>query len=310
MTKPATNTAKVKRQKMIVIGGVALLIALVAFQGPKVMKGLRSKPTTGQTASAPSGEALGEASGGNASGSTGTTETSSSGSLASSTVTPGAAKLPADPDPAPAPQQGQLVSFSLFKSHDPFVPQLGAEGTPPAGGRQNAASTTPAAPASTTPDIPPATVPATATPAATRKTAPPATTPPAPPPAPATTPATAPKPAPTPAPTPTPPTRTATPATTPPATAPPTTTPPAASATSAVISVNGASETVKVGAAFPAATPVFRLVAIKKGVAQIGIAGGSLQGGAQTVPLSKGQTVTLMNTADGTRYVLKLVSVS
>jgi hypothetical protein len=69
-------------------------------------------------------------------------------------------------------------------------------------------------------------------------------------------------------------------------------------------------EKVKVGDAFPAANPVFRLVSIKDGVAQVGIAGGSLQGGSQTVPLEKGKTVTLMNTADGTRYVLKLVSVA
>ena len=40
---------------------------------------------------------------------------------------------------------------------------------------------------------------------------------------------------------------------------------------------------------------------------KIGIAGGSLAGGGQTVTLAKGKTLTLMNTADGTKYALQLV---
>jgi hypothetical protein len=87
--------------------------------------------------------------------------------------------------------------------------------------------------------------------------------------------------------------------------------PPASAAASAAkISINGVAETVKVGAEFPKADPLFRLVEIKDGVARIGIAGGSLEDGSETVALRKGKTLTLMNTADGTRYVLKLISVS
>jgi hypothetical protein len=67
---------------------------------------------------------------------------------------------------------------------------------------------------------------------------------------------------------------------------------------------------VHVGAAFPKADPLFRLVAIEDGVVKIGIAGGSLQDGSETVSVEKGNTVTLMNTADGTRYVIKVVSIS
>jgi hypothetical protein len=79
--------------------------------------------------------------------------------------------------------------------------------------------------------------------------------------------------------------------------------------TSALISVNGAGETVSVGAQFPASSPVFVLVSLKRSSAKIAIAGGTLQGGG-TVTLKKGRPLTLMNTADGTRYVLRLVSVT
>jgi hypothetical protein len=85
---------------------------------------------------------------------------------------------------------------------------------------------------------------------------------------------------------------------------------PAARRSSAKISVNGAAETVGVSENFPQSDPVFVLVSLTKTTAKIGIAGGSLAGGAQTVTLRKGKKVTLMNTADGTRYELLLISVS
>jgi hypothetical protein len=85
---------------------------------------------------------------------------------------------------------------------------------------------------------------------------------------------------------------------------------PATVPTTAVISVNGAPETVKAGGTFPAADPFFKLVSLTSKGAKISIAGGSLETGAPTVTLTKGKALTLMNTADGTRYVLRLVSVS
>ena len=78
--------------------------------------------------------------------------------------------------------------------------------------------------------------------------------------------------------------------------------------TSATISINGAPETVSVGKEFPAASPVFHLVSLTRSSAKISIAGGSLASGAPTVTLTKGKPLTLMNTADGTRYELRLVS--
>ena len=77
----------------------------------------------------------------------------------------------------------------------------------------------------------------------------------------------------------------------------------------AVIAVNGVQETVATGGEFPKDSPVFRLVKVVGGEARIGIAGGALASGSPTVTLRKGKAVTLVNTADGTRYELKLVSV-
>lgn len=85
---------------------------------------------------------------------------------------------------------------------------------------------------------------------------------------------------------------------------------PAAKPTSAVLTINGVRETVEVGAQFPATEEIFELVALTPTGAKIGIAGGSLTGGAPTVTLEKGKKVTLMNTADGTQYELVLVSLS
>jgi hypothetical protein len=86
--------------------------------------------------------------------------------------------------------------------------------------------------------------------------------------------------------------------------------PAAAAVTTAVILVNGDSQSVQAGGQFPTADPVFTLVSLTATTARIGIAGGSLESGSQTVTLKKNKPVTLMNTADGTRYVLRLVSTS
>lgn len=91
-------------------------------------------------------------------------------------------------------------------------------------------------------------------------------------------------------------------------TVPATPTQPAPAPTAARISVNGARELVSVGENFPSSDPVFRLVSLTKTTAKIGIAGGSLSTGETTATLTKGKKVTLMNTADGTRYELVLLS--
>jgi hypothetical protein len=215
----------------------------------------------------------------------------------------------------PSASDGQLVSFSLFKGKDPFQQQLGAseqsgdEGTKYSNIPPNSSGTGPATTGATTTTTTPSnsgsgTTPTTTEPSST----PPVSTPPVTEPA-VTTPPVAEPPSTTP------------PVSEPPVTTPPVTTPPASGGseppapkpsapTSATISVNGTAESVSIGASFPKAEPLFSLVSIKDGAARIGIAGGTLQGQTQTVALVKGKTLTLMNTADGMRYVLKLVSLS
>ena len=85
--------------------------------------------------------------------------------------------------------------------------------------------------------------------------------------------------------------------------------PPVANPTIATISINGAAEGVEAGGVFPksASQPFFQLVSLSSKAVKIGIAGGSLAGGDATVTLAKGKKLTLMNTADGTKYVLQLV---
>ena len=78
-----------------------------------------------------------------------------------------------------------------------------------------------------------------------------------------------------------------------------------------VISVNGARQTLVPGAAFPAADPVFVLVAEQPGAktAVIGVAGGAYASGDRTTKLRVGQPLMLVNTATGARYRLVLVAV-
>lgn len=80
--------------------------------------------------------------------------------------------------------------------------------------------------------------------------------------------------------------------------------------TKATLVVNGTREEVAVGGEFPKDSPYFMLVSVSPSSARIGIAGGSYASGEQTATVGKGKTLVLQNTADGTRYEIKLVSVS
>jgi hypothetical protein len=82
---------------------------------------------------------------------------------------------------------------------------------------------------------------------------------------------------------------------------------PTGAVASVVIAVNGVEETVAIKGEFPKAEPIFRLVSATATSARIGIAGGALASGQPTVTLRKGKPLTLVNTADGVRYELKLV---
>jgi hypothetical protein len=86
--------------------------------------------------------------------------------------------------------------------------------------------------------------------------------------------------------------------------------PPPVKAKTATISVNGVSSQAAVGGTFPEDDPIFKLVALTKRSAKVGIVDGTYATGSATITLTKGgKPVTLMNTAEGTTYVLRLVSV-
>jgi len=233
MAKKIDPAAKAKRQK--VIAGVlgAVLLAVLAFQGPRTLKMLHqsnasaSPPATTTATTAPA---------------TGTT-----GAMAASASTGGDGLN--DPGVLPAPQSGQLLGFSRFRTKDPFAQQISTGCT-----SGDCGGSGPAPQAPSTGAVTQATKPAAGSKASAPTTL-------------------------------------------------------AAKRASAEISVNGAAEKVAVGAKFPTSSPTFVLVSLTKSSAKIGIAGGSLEGDKQTVTLKKGVPLTLMNTADGTRYVLRLVSV-
>jgi len=248
MAKKFDPKAKAKRQKIIAGVGGVILLGVLAFQVPRTMKMLNQSnasaadttptATTGAATTGPiAPPSLG---GGNATAST-------ASNVSSDGVN--------DPDVLPAPQSGQLLAFSRFRSKDPFSQQLNlncASGTETQGcPTTGAGAVSGGAKASVKP--PAGTVTLTQPSAPSKGTV---------------------------------------------------------KLRTAVISVNGNSVNVTVGASFPASSPTFKLVSVTKMSAQIGIAGGSLEGGKQTVTLKKGVSLTLMNTADGTRYVLRLVSVS
>jgi hypothetical protein len=77
-----------------------------------------------------------------------------------------------------------------------------------------------------------------------------------------------------------------------------------------MLQVNGKTQTVRVGGSFPTSNPLFKLVSVSHGLVRIGIASGSYQSGAQTVSLVSGRTLTLVDTADGIRYRIRLLSAS
>jgi hypothetical protein len=77
-----------------------------------------------------------------------------------------------------------------------------------------------------------------------------------------------------------------------------------------VVSINGApAELLGIGVEFPLppAEPLFRLESLARGRARISIVGGAYADGAPTVAVRVGKPLVLENTADGTRYELKLL---
>jgi len=247
MAKKIDPKAKAKRQKIYAAIGGVLLLGLLAFQVPRTLKMLHPPTDSSSSSSTPAAT------------STAATTPIAAPSLSGGNVTASATSSSggdglSDPDAVPAPASGQLLSFGLFRTKDPFRQQLESTGTTgPAGVTAGKKPTVPKGPTGTNGPTGP-------------KTGGGSTSP-----------------------------------TPPPVRVVPTT---------AVISVNGSPETVEVGGNFPSSDPVFTLVSLTAKTAKVAIAGGSLENGAAAVTVQKNKPVTLLNTADGTRYVLRLLSIS
>ena len=248
-----------KRAKIAAIGGVVLLLAVAAWQGPKMMKLMNQKPVVPPTsAAAPVGTSALPGTGAQ-------TTTTASGELADTDVPPAAL------------DGGQLVSFDVFQTKDPFRPQVTSADVAAADAAASGATETQSAPG-------------TGSRAASSATTPPSIEVQS-----MTTPATAVP-------------STAVPSTAAAPSTPETTTTAKPAAPTVSISVNGATSHVARGGAFPSSTPVFRLVSWTKGAARIGIVGGSYSTGDPTLELTIDKPVTLQNTSNGQRYKLVLLS--
>jgi hypothetical protein len=238
--------AKQKKQKMIAAVLGVLFLGVMGFEGPKTWKKLHppaapaavnwDERPAGATTTTPSLAAPSLS--GNP---TPTTDTTSDGSLASSTPPPVA--------------DGQLSSFSRFASKDPFAQQLNENDGSSSGGASTPASGGSAGSGDG----------GTSSPSDSGNSGGSGGS------------ASAPRPG------------------------------------TAVISLNGTLYTVAVGSDFPAASetdpsivPVFHLVSATAHSVKISIVGGSYASGSSTVTLQENKPVTLMNTADGTRYKLIL----
>jgi hypothetical protein len=75
----------------------------------------------------------------------------------------------------------------------------------------------------------------------------------------------------------------------------------------AVMKLNGVRRVIAVGSTFPAADPVFKLVAVGKKAIWISLIGGSFGDGQQTLKIMRNHPVKLVNTTASLNYLLKLV---
>jgi hypothetical protein len=139
--------AKAKKQKIVAAVLGVVLLGVLAWQVPSLMKTLNKKPPP-SAAPAPPPAAV--------PGATGAVVPPSTGTPVATAVSTGTL---VDSDPAAQPAGGQLLTFDRFSSKDPFAQQLG---TPAAPGAGKAASK----PATPPPPPPPPPPPTAKTPAA------------------------------------------------------------------------------------------------------------------------------------------------
>jgi hypothetical protein len=228
MAKRFDPKAKARKQKIVAAVLGVVLLGVLVFQAPTILGLFGGGSSEVSSEPAPPASPAPTA--------------PVSGAPAAAAPAAGSAQL-VDTDLAPAPTQGQLVTFDRFESKDPFAQQAEED-------EDGSAAGEPAPPK----DSGPARDPGDVDPQ-------PASPPPTP-----------------------------------------------AKAKTATISVNGV--TSQVGGDFPEDDPIFKLVSLTRTSAKVGIVDGTYATGSATITLKRGgKPVTLMNTADGTTYVLRLVSV-
>ena len=245
-TKVEAAAAKQRQQKIILIAGGVIFAALLAIQGPKLMKQLKGSKTA-----APPVATTPAADGGTGTASTpsttgGTTTTAPSGVATRGGQSAQVAGVVIRSAGTPVAGEGQLFSLSAFKPKDPFVQQV-SNATAGSGTTDGGIATT-------------------GTTGATTGT---------------------------------------TGTTTTGGIVTPTTSSPTVFAY-ATLMVNGKPQQLQLKQVFPKGQPTFVLQAVGKNFVKVGVAGGKFTGGG-SVKLDKGQTVTLMNTSTGQRFVMKLV---
>lgn len=271
--KASDAKAKAKRQKTIAIGGAVVLVLLLAVQVPRTMRMLNAQgPPASAEAPPPATTPAATVPGAPAGATTGATPAPATGSASA-----------ADSDPSVTPAAGQLVSFELFATKDPFEQQAGgAAGGGSSGGGSPGGSSGGGSPAGSSGGGAPAKggggaaagAPGGSTSSGSGSGVVSGSTSSGGGSGPGQT-----------------------------------TAPERPQASTTRIAVNGVESAVEAGASFPAAEPVFVLVSLGQGTAEIGIAGGSYADGGETVTLELGEPLTLVNTANGARYELKLVTV-
>jgi hypothetical protein len=235
--KAESLKAKQKKQKIVAAVLGVVMLGLVAFQFPKVMKMLNKKPpvSTAATSTTPAGTPSLAA------------PTLSGSEQPAAAATSGSGALTSGDVPPPA-NDSQLASFSRFASKDPFAQQLSDDATATGGGGGGSSSSS----GGGSPSF-----------GGSSGSGSSGVQSPGP--------------------------------------------------GSAVISVNGTLMSVAVGTDFPQPTssnpsvqPLFHLISLTAHSAKISIVGGSYSNGAGAATLHENKPLTLMNTADGTKYRLIL----
>ena len=261
------------RAKKLVLVMLPVLIALVAWQGPKVLNQVRGEapPTSAAEPATTADETQPAPAVGTAPATDGTTGSADTGATPAATD-PGAVAVSAtqtlsDTDLPPPVEEGELIAFSRFEARDPFVQLVDGEAV-----SGDITEANPSVSGSTGSTTAPTTAPSTGTSSTGTSLPPPSVQP-------GTSPTV------------------------------PTTPSPDVVAVRASISINGEVHELSVGDKFPQTDPAFELVAVATGQVTIGLANGSFSSGVQTITLDLGKSVTLISQPDGARFTLKLVSV-